>query len=237
MSDDLIKYTSPYDDVHLNHIYELLFCDNVESFRKSFEQNSVHPWDVLLAEKPDVTALGKIAADTGTESWVRLLAYHVLRMHDQKISQQELLGVIVEVGLEEGLDVLASFKDGTARYINYTGRMIIWETSDERSAALTNSLFEASQKTLAQIGSWDKPRRSRPATGYCRISFLVSDGLYFGEGPTDVLFSDPLGSAALNAATALMNYLVETTINKEKETKKYFADNLLKLHSCAMTIQ
>jgi hypothetical protein len=178
MADDLIKYTSPYTDDHLNAIYELLFCDNVASYRKSFKQKPVHPWDVLLAEKPDVTALEKIAADPETESRIRLLAYHTLRTLGQKISHQELLGLIVEVGLEEGLDVLASFRDGTARYINYTGHMIIWETSDERSTALTNSLFEASQKTLAQIGPWDKPRRSRPATGYCRISFLVSDGLY-----------------------------------------------------------
>ena len=37
-----------------------------------------------------------------------------------------VLGVIVEVGLDEGLDVLASYQDGTARYINYTGKMILW---------------------------------------------------------------------------------------------------------------
>jgi len=41
-----------------------------------------------------------------------------------------------------------------------------------------------------------------------RISFLVTDGLYFGEGPINVLFSDALAAPALSSATALMQYLV-----------------------------
>jgi hypothetical protein len=43
-----------------------------------------------------------------------------------------------------------------------------------------------------------------------RISFLVADGLYFGEAPLNNLFNDPLAAPALQAATALMQFL--TTI-------------------------
>ena len=58
--------------------------------------------------------------------------------------------------------------------------MIIWETTDATSNELTNQLFAESEKIVKQIGPWDKPRRPHPAKGNARISFLVSDGLYFG---------------------------------------------------------
>jgi len=45
-----------------------------------------------------------------------------------------------------------------------------------------------------------------------RISFLVSDGLYFGEGPINDLFKDQLAAPALLATTRLMQYLTEKVL-------------------------
>jgi len=75
-----------------------------------------------------------------------------------KPAKKELLAVIVEAGLDKGLDVLASFNNGTARYINQTGKMLIWETTDQKSNELTKDLFLKSQNVVNQIGPWDKPR-------------------------------------------------------------------------------
>lgn len=69
-----------------------------------------------------------------------------------KSDKKELLGVIVEVGLNEGLDVVAAYQDGTARYINYTGKMVVWETTTPASAKLTKELFSQSESILSKIG-------------------------------------------------------------------------------------
>jgi len=88
--------------------------------------------------------------------------------------------------------------------------MLVWETRDDKKAnEITTKLFENSQNIVKQIGAWDKPRRPQPTKGKVRITFLVSDGLYFGEGPIDVLFNDPMASPALTTATELMKYLTE----------------------------
>lgn len=92
--------------------------------------------------------------------------------------------------------------------------MIIWETADEASTQITKDLFSNSAEILIHIGPWDKPRRPHPTRGIARISFLVSDGLYFGEGPIDVLFNDPLASPALMSGTKLMQYLAEKAMSE-----------------------
>jgi hypothetical protein len=40
-----------------------------------------------------------------------------------------------------------------------------------------------------------------------RITFLVSDGLYFGEGPANIFFKDPMAGPVLNAATQLLQFI------------------------------
>lgn len=55
--------------------------------------------------------------------------------------------------------------------------------------------------------------RPHPTKGTARITFLVSDGLYFGEGPMDIIFNDPLASPALTSATELMQYVTEKAVD------------------------
>ncbi len=199
----------PYQDESVNSIYQLLFCDRPELFKSTIKAPLTYPWNVLLSDAPPVDALKKIIMDTMLESRIRLLACKSLKNQGQIPAEKILLGVVVEIGLDEGLDVLAAYRDGTARYINYTGRLLIWEASDLQSALITKSIFDASEKIVARIGPWNKPRRDFPSTGNLRISFLVSDGLYFGEGPIKTLFNDAMAAPALNAATSMLQYITE----------------------------
>lgn len=200
---------SPYQSTGVNTLYNMLFCDNMELYKKDKKSKEVYPWDILISDKIDSPGLQKIIKDNDLESRMKILAYHKLPIEEHENEDKELLGVIVEVGLDEGLDVLASYKDGTARYINYTEKTIIWDAKDAQSNSLTEDLFSHSMNIIKQIGPWDQPRRPAPAKGNLRISFLVSDGLYFGEGPMNALFGDPMASPALNAALALMQYITE----------------------------
>lgn len=208
---------TPYRDSATNLIYNLLFCDNLNLYKEKTPQPYTYPLDILFAENSSVIELQKIIDDPVADPRVKLLAYNRQLSSGHKPGKKELLAVIVEVGLDDGLDVLASFKNGTARYINQTGKVLVWETtSDKTSNELTNDLFLNSQNIVNQIGVWDKPRRPQPAKGNVRITFLVSDGIYFGEGPMNVLFNDPMGKPALTKATELMKYLTETSLRINK---------------------
>jgi hypothetical protein len=205
--------TDPYKDSATNLIYNLLFCDNIELFKTNTQTPYTYPFDILFSEASTIADYQKIIDDPNSDSRLKVLAYNRQLVKGHKSDKKELLGVIIEVGLDDGLDILASFSDGTARYINQTGKMIIWETTDETSNKLTQDLFTKSQEILKQIGPWDKPRRPHPRKDTARITFLVSDGLYFGEGPIDILFNDPLASPALTSGTELMQYLMKKVEN------------------------
>lgn len=202
---------TPYKDDGLNKIYNLLFCDDIELYRAG-NTGEVYPWDILLSNDADSTALQSIADDTSLEARIRLLAFHLLREKNIAITRKELLGVVVEVALAEGPDVLAAFSEGTARYINHSGKMIVWETQTTESEKLVAALFNSSINVVNQIGPWDKERRPFPAEGMVRLTFLVSDGLYFGEGPFSILQNDPMGGGVIDAATRLMTYLIEQPV-------------------------
>jgi len=203
----------PYADSATNLIYNLIFCDDADLFKKNTASPYTYPFDILFSETSSITDLQKIIDDSSSDPRVKVLAYNKQRSAGHQPNKKELLAVIVEIGLDRGLDVLASFKDGTARYINQAGKILIWEsTTDENANDLIKTLFSHGEKIVAQIGPWDKPRKPAPTRNYARLSFLVSDGLYFGEGPVDVLFNDSLANPALTTATQLLKYLTEKSL-------------------------
>lgn len=205
---------NPYKDSSTNSIYNLLFCDNLNLYKEKFQQSYTYPFDILFSDTSSVADLQKIIDDKSSDPRIKVLVYNRQLASGHKPSKKELLAVIVEIGLDEGLDVLASFNNGTARYINHTEKILVWETTDDEAAnKITNDLFACSQNIVNRIGAWDKPRRPNPATGNARITFLVSDGLYFGEGPMDVLFNDPMAGPALAKAAELMQYLTQKSLD------------------------
>jgi len=204
---------TPYKDSSTNFIYNLLFCDDLNLYKEKAQQPYAYPLDILFSESSSANDLQKIINDKDSDPRIKVLAYNKQLALGHKPANKELLAVIVEAGLDGGLDVLASFSNGTARYINQTGKILVWETTnDEAANRLTRDLFTSSQNIVNQIGASDKPRRPNPTNGNLRISFLVSDGLYFGEGPIDVLFNDPMARPALTKATELMQYLTQKTV-------------------------
>jgi hypothetical protein len=207
---DLFKKPQQAPEGHPSEmIYALLFCDQPELYKNKDNQPDVNPWSALFADQPDPVALQAIIRDDNAETRIKLLAYNRLQAAGYKPEEKVLLGVIVEIGFDQGLDVLASYRDGSARYINQSGKMIFWDATDETSEAMTQKIFAEGEKVVQQIGPWDKPRLPRPDKGLLRISFLVSDGLYFGQGPIDVMFNEPVARPVLGAAGELMQYLTE----------------------------
>jgi len=197
----------PYHNESLNVLYNSLFCDMPAVYQTDASQQQLYPWDVLLHNNNSDEALRSVIADDALESRMKLLAYHQLRTKGYTAGNKELLGVIIEVPLENGLDVLAAFKDGTARYINQSEKLIVWETQTAASERLMDELFAAAMSVVNRIGVWDGARLPPPNRGEVRLNFLVSDGLYFGQGPFNVLAADAMGAPVINAATELMMFL------------------------------
>ena len=204
------KSTKPYKGEGLNKVYDLLFCDNIDLY-KSETKELIYPWDILLADTLDIDKLRAMTNDKKLEARNRILAYNLLLANGSSTNEKELLGVIVEVGLTQGLDVLAAFIDGTARYINHSEKLLVWETQTEQSHELMKKLFSESIKVVNQIGPWDKGRKPFPSKDMVRLTFLVSDGFYFGEGPFEDFQNDPMGGPVINSATELIAYLVQET--------------------------
>jgi len=203
----MAQQPAPYQTESLNLIYNLLFCDNPELFKGSATDQSVYPWNIVFATHDNTEELVRLTEDDGVESRVQLLAHSKLRAQGHSINYQELLGVVIEVGMDDGLDVIAAYSDGSARYLNYSEKLIVLEAQTEQSNALIDELFNCGNEVIQKIGPWDKDRLPAPPAGQVRLTFLVSDGLYFGQGPIDVLAEDPMGGPVINAAAELMKYL------------------------------
>lgn len=158
----------------------------------------------------------RIAAMPGLESRHYLQAWHFLRENgvmppaDQ---HKRLLGVVLEVPMEGGLDLLAAYPEGTARYYNYTGAGVVWERPDASLDAPIRALLNVGQRILNAIGPWTDARPAPPPLGQVRLNFLSPAGLHFGQGSFQVFGGDAMARPVIDAGVALMQALIA----KEKQ--------------------
>ncbi len=148
---------------------------------------------------------------TGTESRVQLLAWTALRklgVQPLPADAKQVLGVVVEVPVNAGLDLVAAYPEHTARYYNYSGAGIVWETNDPRLNPQIDALLAAGRRVADAIGPWEGDRPAAPTDGRARISMLTPSGLHFGEAPMDVFVTDPMAGPVLQAAFHLMQALM-----------------------------
>jgi len=197
----------PYGSDGTNVIYNLLFCDDLASFKPKPDAKIV-PWQTtLFAEPLDFAALELLASDASQEGRSRYLAYTLLRNADKPIPDKILLGVIVEVGLADGLDVLAAFSEGGVRYINKTGKVAVFEGVPE-IRPVVQAVLDAAQPIVGRTGPWPGARLAPPRVGNIRITFLVSDGLYFGQGPMTQMQQESMAAPLIQKATVLLQAVV-----------------------------
>jgi hypothetical protein len=203
----------PYRDSASNLIYQMLFCDRLDLIKQNFEGTRPEPWKTLFADEPDLDALEKIAGDDAQESRVRMVAYNVLRGAKRSVPKGVLLGTIIEVSLPEGLDTLAVFADGSVRYINHTGKMTVVEGTPNPFQTEIGEVIRASSTVVDAIGPWEKDRLPAPREGNIRMTFLVSDGLYFGEGPMELMQREQLAAPLISASTKLFMRIVGVSVD------------------------
>lgn len=207
----------PYRDDAANHIYNLLFCDNVSLFKK--DPDGKGDLGLVLSDTVDRDTLDRIGNDLDVESRTRALAFNRLRAMKASVPPKRLLGTIIETPLHSGLDTLAIYPDHRLRYINHTGKMAIFEGVPASLVPGMNEILRASQFVVNRYGPWDKVRKSPPTRGLTRMTFLVSDGLYFGEGRSADLFQDRFAVPVLRAVGLLMPLLVEEALKIDRSER------------------
>src|SRR6059058_3340843 len=100
--------------------------------------------------KNAIAVFNSILATPQLESRHYLQAWHFLRdlnVHPAKEREKDLLGVVVEVGMPKGLDLLAAYADHNARYYNFSGAAVIWERPNDLLDAQIDDLL-LSAKTI-----------------------------------------------------------------------------------------
>ena len=168
---------------------ELLFCD------AAFAELGVHApalpaWGKAraLAERGDrsgaETALR--AALAGPESRVRLQTWALLRslgVEPSREQSEEVLGVIVENGSEEGFVTLAAYADGEARMFFSTGGGVIGETREQPAVAEAARQVVASAQAI-EVRLPMSSDRSCPADGDIAVRLLTPAGIHIAVAAT-----------------------------------------------------
>lgn len=158
-----------------------------------------------------IRRLNSAISDPTNEARMRLTAAATLRAWGEPIVTEEpMLGAVVEYPMETGVDYVAAYADGSARYLNYTGSGVIWDTPravPQVDAALIAFLNSA----LMMLPHAEPMDRWSPGIASPRITCLTLTGNRAftppsHPGPQEVV--RPF-NACINAAVGLMSQLIE----------------------------
>ena len=147
----------PYRQDAINHIYNLLFCDDPALYRNGRQQGALAD---VLADDAARETLERIADDLDVESRVRVLAFNRLRAMNVPVPEKRLLGAIIEVPQDNGLDVLAVFEDKRLRYINKSENVAVFEETPPQIAQKANEVLRYARIVVNEIGPANEPRRA-----------------------------------------------------------------------------
>ncbi len=181
-----------------------------------------YPWVLMAAahvklkmeEAAEAGRLLRAVTLISNEARLRLWAWHNLRQLGKYPSPdlaRQVLGVIIEVPFEERLDVLAAYADGTARYINHQGGMIVWDRVDETITPLVMSVVREAQPI--GLAMEDRIDDNIP-TDQVRLSVLTPGGIHMWQGVASE--NETFTKVFANMAD-LLRALVQITIEERKE--------------------
>ncbi|HLY64752.1 MAG TPA: hypothetical protein VKU60_04380, partial [Chloroflexota bacterium] len=161
----------------------------------------------------------QIAVTDGMESRHTLQAWHFLRQAGLSAPADRarlVLGVAVEMPMRKGHDLLAAYRDGTARYLNYSGKAVIWEDhSDTRIQAAITDWLTAGQLIAGTIGVWEQPSLPPLPAGEARLMMLTPGGHRFGQAPVAALSQDPKAGPFLAAATRVLQFITSRAVSND----------------------
>ena len=87
-----------------------------------------------------------------------------------------------------------AYRDGSARYLNYSGKVLLWEArSDAEIEAAITGWLAVGQVIADATGVWDQPSLPPVPPGQARLLMLTPGGHRFGQAPGSAVSCDPHG--------------------------------------------
>lgn len=155
------------------------------------------------------TRLHSILGFPNLETRIQLWVWSALRelgeQPDAK-SGKEVLGVVIEVPMRGAYDTLAGYRDGTARYLNFSGKAIFWDKHDDSIKLLCDRLI-ASTTPEGPRAAFRKDT-VLPNSG-TQVTLLTRSGMYMIVEPPQSIMA--AGSALM---LELMKRVKESEANK-----------------------
>jgi hypothetical protein len=139
--------------------------------------------------------------ETRIQLWVWSALRELGEKPDPKIAF-EVLGVVFEMPSGDGYDTLSAYVDGSARYLNFSGKAIFWDAQDTTirrlCQAFVDSTIPASNRSKPR-NNLSLPKRDT------QVTLLTRSGLFVITTPPEPV---------VNAGAALMLELMKRA--KEK---------------------
>jgi hypothetical protein len=174
--------------------------------KASLEQNDVEKAvDILRG----LSASGEIGTRSKLWAWFNLRRFGIF---PDVLNGSVVRGVVLEVRVDGGTDVLAAYDDNSARYLNYSGKLIVWDTRDAGIDTLNRNILLIAAPAVDFAITDDV---ESPLTSGLRVTVLTYNGNHRVEGNpgTQSANSEILGRL-LKAGAMLMVAL----INRAKST-------------------
>ena len=154
-----------------------------------------------------ITAMADIESRNVLQAWHFLRSLGVAPGDDvAKLA----LGVVAEVAVTQGHDLLAAYRDGSVRYLNYSGAATVIDAPIPTVQAPASDMLRVGEAIAQTIGPWEDPLPPLPP-GHSRVTVLTPSGPHFGQGPDEALRGEPAAAAFLDAATRTLVAVVEAT--------------------------
>jgi hypothetical protein len=131
------------------------------------------------------TRIKGVAEDAFQEARARAWAWTALRKLGEKpapMYQQEVLGVVVEVPVDDGLDVLAAYTDGSVRFLGHADQLIVREADGKPDAKVAALVSQAHALLASPPAPRDKAAPPPPPEAV-RFTALSANGLHRVEVP------------------------------------------------------
>lgn len=205
---DNTLYFTPYKDTRLDTIYNLQFCDNSDLLHSQYRPTGILAQ--LLHQEVNQQILQNLALNGDEDSRIRMLAFSQLRAEAVAMPQKILLAVVVEVGLADGLEMLAVYDDLRVRYISAKQRLAVVESPTPPMELLIRSFLMNAQRIINQLNPCEEPRHSFPTYGRAKITFIASDGIYIGEAQFKHMQENPDAAQVIDGALDLLHEIIIT---------------------------
>lgn len=146
--------------------------------------------------------------DAGTRvllwSWTALRG---LGVHPKTDEGAQIKGVVIRVPMGSGADVLAAYADGTARYVNHSGKVIAWDLPDAHIGNIVRTVLDRAKDLTTDAPTTGT---SRSGDDVVRVAVLTLGGNRFAEVPMRSLRTSPINQV-LTVGAELMGNLIKRT--------------------------